>query len=206
MIIVTRVEGSNEIIIMVIYIINVRRPVSKVQDRLDEWSRHQRFLADEADRRRVSFPVFLFYGCHEHHSAWNGALMFTNSACMGAILFPCSFFSMQPLAVYFSANLVLWCRPRRKICVTLNSTDPADLNLGCRWPGPEWHWWPGGAGFHCWAMQRGEKQEFSRCLHQEPQGWSERVTRRWPDSLPLTWKPRRNARTWGRVHGVYGQR
>lgn len=37
MIIVTRVEGSNEIIIMmVIYIINVRRPVSKVQDRLDE--------------------------------------------------------------------------------------------------------------------------------------------------------------------------
>lgn len=34
MITVTRVEGSNEIIIMVIYIINVRRPVSKVQD---EW-------------------------------------------------------------------------------------------------------------------------------------------------------------------------
>lgn len=37
MIIVTRLEGSNEIIItMVIYIINVRRPVSKVQDPLDE--------------------------------------------------------------------------------------------------------------------------------------------------------------------------
>lgn len=35
-IIATRVEGSNEIIIMVICIINVRRPVSKVQDRLDE--------------------------------------------------------------------------------------------------------------------------------------------------------------------------